>query len=433
MIRKLLDRLESVDPHSAEIARGAMRGLASRVASVAIVFIFNVVLARILGADQAGLYYLGVAIISMLSVVSLMGMDNGSVRHAANMVADGRWADLGTLYRRSLGIIVVSSVVWATIVFASAGSVATLLFAKPEFAEPLRLMSLALPLLATIWLTSRFLQSAGRAASSLFFQSASIPAVLLMLLALPVAWDTGRIAIGYDLAAALALSLCVFAWYRSVAIAGQKNARFDMRAVLRSSRTLFPANLVNKAIRPWAAVVCLGIWGSAVDVAWYSASIRITALISFAVLPVNTILAPKIAVLAKRNEQATMFRLAARATLMIVAIALPVVSVVILVPGSILGVFGPGFVGAAKLLSVLALGQMINVLTGPVQSLLVMTGNENLHKQASYTGGITILVLSVVLIPAYGAIGAAWANVSAIAVTNLLSAAMVWRLWRRSN
>ena len=62
-----------------------------------------------------------------------------------------------------------------------------------------------------------------------------------------------------------------------------------------------------------------------------------------------------------------------------------------------------------------------------------MTGNEHLNKRASLAGGIAIVVLSAVLIPTKGAAGAAWATVGALAVTNLLSAGMVWRLWRGSN
>jgi O-antigen/teichoic acid export membrane protein len=93
-----------------------------------------------------------------------------------------------------------------------------------------------------------------------------------------------------------------------------------------------------------------------------------------------------------------------------------------------MSIYGSEFVGSGSLLLVLAFGQVINVLTGPVQSVLVMTGNEAAHRRASYIGGAAYLVSCITLIPAYGGMGAAVATMCGVVVTNLVSALMVWQL-----
>ena len=42
-----------------------------------------------------------------------------------------------------------------------------------------------------------------------------------------------------------------------------------------------------------------------------------------------------------------------------------------------MGFFGDEFISGTHLLQILVFGQIINVITGPVNNLLIMTGNES--------------------------------------------------------
>ena len=429
---KISHMLERLDSHSIELIKGSMYGFASRILTAAGVLAFNVVLARSLGADDAGVFYLGVAIVSVVSIVSLLGIDNGSVRHAAPLAAKSAWDDLAALYKKAGLIVAMSSLAAAAIIYFSAPWVATGIFSMPELVEPLRYLGWSLPAISLTVLTSRYLQSVKRPAVALFFQSAAVPVVLLLvMLAIPIDWQIDNIIVAYPLSALLALVICLIVWLQCAPILGAAKSRYDLHGLYRSSRALLPANIVNRVVLKWSAVLFLGIWGSTVEIAWFTAARALAALISFAILPVNTMLAPKIAVLAANNENARLFRLAQRATVLIALIALPVVIPIAIAPNWVMSIYGSEFIGSGSFLLVLALGQVINVLTGPVQSVLVMTGNEVAHRKASYIGGAVYLASCVTLIPAYGGMGAAWATMCGVVVTNLVSAAMVWRLSNR--
>lgn len=414
--------------HARELVKGSFYGLALRVASVLVTFFFNVLLVRALGAEQVGIYYLSIAILSIAVVLVNVGLENGSIRFSSVLIANRNWDDLGSLVRRAGGIVLFLSLVCAGLVLVATSAGLAAFLSKPGLAEALRFVILALPFAAIIALVSRFIQAAKRPATSIFFQSGGIPAVLLIgLLTLPITWNLQTIVVAYPVAAAIVALASVVVLVRTVPITGRSNPAFRMTEVLRAGRTLLPANLINKVVRPWTAVLCLGVWGSAIDIAWFSTANRVAALISFAVLPVTTILAPKIAVMYKEGDVDGMYRLSVRATLLIALIALPAILPVIFAPEFIMRIFGEEFAAAAGLLLILAAGQLINAVTGPVQSLLIMTGNEKLHQAASYLGGAVVVALCFWLVPKHGAVGAAWALASSLAVTNLMSLYLVLR------
>jgi len=101
-----------------------------------------------------------------------------------------------------------------------------------------------------------------------------------------------------------------------------------------------------------------------------------------------------------------------------------------LFPDVVLGIFGPGFVGpeGRLVLRILAIGQLCNVMCGPVGQILLMTGNARAHRSnlvMSLTWGMLMCLL---LIPAYGAVGAAFAAATTLTMSNALAVYKVRRI-----
>jgi O-antigen/teichoic acid export membrane protein len=75
---------------------------------------------------------------------------------------------------------------------------------------------------------------------------------------------------------------------------------------------------------------------------------------------------------------------------------------------------------------ILTIGEIVNVLTGPVGSLLQMSKHEREYANCTFLGGLTQLVLCVILIPRFGATGAAIATAIALSLTNLSALAYTY-------
>jgi O-antigen/teichoic acid export membrane protein len=90
-------------------------------------------------------------------------------------------------------------------------------------------------------------------------------------------------------------------------------------------------------------------------------------------------------------------------------------AIVLLVVGKpMLMLFGPGFDAGYPLLFLLTGGVVARAAVGPAESLLTMSGNENICA-AVYAATLALnVLLSVMLIPALGLWGAAIATASAM-------------------
>ncbi len=110
--------------------------------------------------------------------------------------------------------------------------------------------------------------------------------------------------------------------------------------------------------------------------------------------------------------------------------AAPVLLLLIVFPGFIMGIFGQQFVRGWGVLAVLAIGQFINVSTGSVGFLLIMCGEERVYRNNTAFAAIVNVALNVLLIPRWHALGAAVATATALATLHLTAAFLVWRRLR---
>src|SRR5271170_2498510 len=73
------------------LARGAMVNLVGSGSNIVGRLIFNLLVARLLGASQLGVYFLALTVANIVAVVSVGGFDLTLVRSLAQQRADGDW------------------------------------------------------------------------------------------------------------------------------------------------------------------------------------------------------------------------------------------------------------------------------------------------------------------------------------------------------
>jgi O-antigen/teichoic acid export membrane protein len=171
----------------------------------------------------------------------------------------------------------------------------------------------------------------------------------------------------------------------------------------------------------------LGVWAGTADVSRYAVAWRTAMLVSFAPLAISTIVQPKFAELYARGDMQALAATTHRAVWLMVACSAPVLLIFVAMPERILSIFGSDFPDGAAILQILAVGQFINIALGSVGILLVMSGQEKQFRNVLVVSVCVALLLNVALIPAYGAIGAAIAEASALLVLNVLFGYAIWR------
>jgi O-antigen/teichoic acid export membrane protein len=100
---------------------------------------------------------------------------------------------------------------------------------------------------------------------------------------------------------------------------------------------------------------------------------------------------------------------------------MPIFFVMVMMPVEFMhAVFGNEYTIGATVLVFLSIAQFVNVGTGPVGNLLVMTGNQKIWFKISLTAFLLSIICNIIFIPRYGIEGAAVSTLISISILFLL-------------
>ena len=411
-----------------EVMQGSAVALILKMTGAGLAFLFHALLARELGADQTGTYFLALTVIMIATIVGRLGLDNPLVRFTAANAAVGDWGTVKGVYRSGIRLALASSLAATLLVYAMAPWLAASVFSKPELLRPLQWMALAVIPLVMLMLHAQVLKGIKRIllASLVEWHGAwiSLFAILGLYLLAP-RWGVEGAVVGYALGALLTAAIGVWYWQRSTRAAYGERKTFAYGTLLQSSMPLFWVASINY-LMVWTSTFMLGMWADSSDVAIYTAASRTALLASAVLFAVNSIAAPKFAELYRRgDDHALLARVAGNSTRLMLAASAPAFAVLLLFPGWIMGWFGPQFVQGAQVLVILTVGELVNVATGSVGHLLMMSGNERLVRNNNAMAALLNVVLNSALIPVAGVTGAAIATSLSVAVKNIAAVYLV--------
>ncbi len=425
---KLINKfLCQFDKHTQELLRGISVAFVLKVLGAGFAFCLNVVLARLLGAEGSGIFFLAFTIVLILATIGRVGMENALVRFiAANLSAKLPGKVLGVYQKAMLYSLVVSTIL-ATLLYILAPWISQTVFAKPELAQSLGIMAIAVIPLALLTLHANALQGLKEIASSISVSSVYVPLITCVVAVIFVPKNgIAAAAWGYLMATTITLLIGRRFWQNAVSSLKANAAEFNRSELLASSMPLFGIVMMNLVI-VWSPMMFLGIWENSKNVGIYSAASRTAMLTSFVLIAVNSIAAPKFAALYQRGDLLALGSLARKSAKMMVLLTSPALVLFMLIPELIMSIFGDQFNQGATILMILALGQFVNVATGSVGYLLMMTGNERLMRNNLIFIASLGILLNLILIPNYGILGAAIGASIVLATQNLIAMILVWR------
>ena len=405
-----------------ELAISSSSVLGVRVFGAGLGFVFNVVLARVLGASGLGVYQLALTFVLVASIIARLGMDAAMLRFAATSFAEKDWGSLVTIHKLGMAIVVLASVPIVTVTYFSADWIAATCFSNSAIAAPLRLMSLALIPFSLFNLYGELLKAGHKQISASFVQAGALPLVNLCAIyffADKLANPAGAAKI-YLASTMLVSTLGYVFWKRGVLLPHAAAFKtLKLRELFEVSLPMYLAAL-SDVIMTFSDILILGIFVTSAELGIYSAAARTALLTRFVLLATSSVVAPKFAALHAAKDYVNLEKLAVGATFLTLVSTLPLLMAFILFPDKILSIFGPTFVIGGPVLMILALGQFVNAGTGPVGYLLNMSGHHRIESRIALSGAMLTIGFCFSLIPFFGIIGAAMASAIATSVCNLL-------------
>lgn len=414
-----------------EITRQSSISFLGTTFTLLVSYLFRVYLARTLGAKLLGWNALGIGLYVLCRLIGDLGLPYAASRYIAVYSSTEQEERLRAFFWRALWWSLAGTSLLCVVVISARERIAAQFFHDPELAGYLPFYAVLIPIGAASSFALQALSGLKMVSRrTLITHFISFP---LMMIVTFLAISRGFSLRGYVTAQILAevLSLVLAMWTIRRTSPTMLHLSDIRGGALQTEPWWYALSMLAITLLEFASSkadrLILGHYLLAKDIGIYAVAAAVAALCAMVLQAVNSIFGPMIADLHARREHSLLLRLYQTLTKWVIALTLPLILTLVVFSNSVMGIFGTEFQAGSLILAVLALGQLANVGTGSVGTLLYMSGNQNRMIPVQVVAAILVLVGNVVFIPHYGITAAAILSVVAVAVTNLLYLGIVWR------
>ena len=414
------------------LAKGTGISFFGEMGHIIITYTYGILIARFMTVNDYGMFFLGITIFNLVALLSLCGLEDGLMRFLGFYVQNKEVREAKGLIRFSLLLAAGLGVLFGSICFFSADLIARKLFHKPELAIVLRYLSIGIPISTVMTVSVTSIRGFKNVKPYVLVRKIFMPLIsfVFSIVVLVMGYGLKGLTVAYVISIGCAAALGVFLLSSFLSPFTERAGSLPERdKYLSFIRSAFIVNILLFAIS-WSDLIILGVFRSSQEAGIYFASKRTALMLNLLLISLNTIFAPLISHLYAGRKYNHLDHVFKTGTQWILILGLPFFLVMVFFSRELLSLFGPHFETGQMCLIVLAFGQLINISVGSVGYLLMMTGHQRWMVFNSIFLIILVILLTVLLIPQYGILGAAYANASAIVLINLAALVEVYFLLR---
>jgi O-antigen/teichoic acid export membrane protein len=421
-ILRMLAAVLSERGEKAAALRMAMTAFSIRIFSAALAFLSQIVLARLMGEYEYGIFVFVWVLIVLFGDLSCLGFHTAIIRFLPQYKASGAFEEI----RGLTGTARIFALLSGTAVLAI-GMICLHVFAdriESYYLAPIFLGLLAMPMIALgdiLEGTSRANHWPVMALSPVYIIR---PLLIILFMLITIGLGAEHTAVTAMQAALAATYVTAVGQYVATLLRLKRHYQEGPRKVdfLGWLSVAFPIFLIEGVgfLLTNSDVVVVGIFLDPHEVAIYFAAAKTMALVHFINFSVKAASGPRFSSLIATGNRAELAAAAADAARWTFWPALGVGLVVLAAGHLLLSLFGGAFTAGYILMAILLAGILAKALVGPAETLLMMAGKQNMCVLL-YAGALTAnVVLNVTLIPRFGIEGAAIATASAMFVEAIL-------------
>jgi O-antigen/teichoic acid export membrane protein len=401
---------------------GTALNVVGLVAGVVAALGVQILLGHALEPGGLGLVTVAVQAAFVASAASRFGMDMAAVR----LVAIGRGADAGanlqSLVERCALIALAASLLVGGLLAATA-------WLFEDYARVVALAAASVPFIAVTNVYLGATRGLGQMRQTLYVFWIGQPIVWMVVTvaALAAGGATDGAVLAYDASWLVAALGARVLWLReSGAYSARRASRDEVRAALRFGLPRAPAAFLAQAMF-WVDLWVLAAFEQGTELDAYSAAARISQVLLLFLTSLSLVFSPFAADLHARRERGRLDELFKRSTRWALTATLPLLVTLFVAADDVLHAFSARFEVAEEPLRILLVGQTVNVATGSVGFILIMTGFTGVDLVDNVVGILLLVGLAYGLTAEFGMVGTALAAATGIALLNLLRLVQVRR------
>jgi O-antigen/teichoic acid export membrane protein len=379
-------------------------------------------LARLIPPAEMGVYFLAFSIVTAVSILSMLGMGETIVRLVASSIAIKHFHTVRKAVKHAFLWGFLGAVVGAIVVY----------FLGTQFGLPTYIV-----LLVSIWgiaqtfvnLLAEALRGFNdiRAATILKNRSvvnAIVAGVLFIVLLLQIKVDLETVIILIVAAGLISIVLGGILLWNNLTRLDDNNEYADDQDDLNIFSQALPVMGINtmSIIRAQIGLWIIASLLTAEEVALFGSATRLVYMVSISLNTiVNAMIPPIIAELYVKHDIVKLEETVR--TLATIASMFALIATIIFILGGrfILGlVYGEFYTGAWVVLSILALGQFVDVMGGSGGVTLIMTGHQDTMMKITVFTAVLAVLVTIVGAQYWGMTGVAVATAFALVIQNIL-------------
>ena len=209
----------------------------------------------------------------------------------------------------------------------------------------------------------------------------------------------------------------------------RKPYRFEIKKILGFSWPLAFVGFFSVIVLQINTIM-LGYYSTSEAVGIFGAVQRTSLVIPVILVSFNAIFAPVIADLYNRKQLKKLEGLYKIVTNWIFMISLPLFLIFVFFSREVLGIWGDEYIAGWLSLIIVSTAMLFNCGVGSVKSIIMMIGRSRLNLVNDGTTFALTIILSILLIPRYGVLGASISFAAAIFVGNIMGLAEIFIILR---
>jgi len=367
----------------------------------------GILLARLMGAGELGLYSLAYAMLAILNGAALLGLDTAVVRGIPIFRRQGDDASVWGLLLAGLGLPFAIGLLGGAGVFLFADPLAERVYQEPALAPVLRVVAVAIPFSVLAFAAIPATRGFKKMHYKVIAQDVTLTTLKVVLVV--VLAFTGLNAVkaiaAHTVAIIVSCLMLLYFLHRLFPMNRPlRSARFHFRETFQFSLPMYLSKLLEMFGNNLQTVL-LGVLNTAVAVGIFTVATRVSMVGNLFHSSIVAMAMPVVSDLYNRGAREQLAHFYQNMTKWTLTFNLPMFFIILLFARPILTIFGQDFVGGALALTILAGGNLINAATGICGVEVVMTGRTWLNMANSALMLILILIFNFLLVPLMGVVG----------------------------
>ncbi len=402
---------------------GLSATLAVRLCAIGLTFIQTLALTRVFGAEIYGTLSLAISVGALLTLALSLGMDQVIMRDLARI--GPAHAPRSPLWQNTLGQAARAVIPLATVVTLAALCL-TAQSGNPAFLA----IAVSLPLLLARKFLENWVLGAGAVLRSMLASQIVFPVAITVgaaiLLITPASADLRAAGVLYTTAALSSVVAALILAAGTIRQTLPQTLQTTDLAPLATGRALALVTFGFLASQH-IDVLLTGLLSDPTDTALVRVSARVAEMLGLLRMVAVLHFKPKLAAAYGQQNRAALIAQTRSLTLIFTASGLPLFAALWLLAPQLLALFGPEFTAAAPVLRLYLIAVGLTLLAGPCTMLLTLCDAEKTAARILWIALSVNLILDLILIPKFGAMGCASANIAALATLSVLGIAATRR------